>query len=94
MRTDKDSSDATANLHQQDVAVEKVDVQKVRLTSASKENPLIVVDGVVSESADLSLIDPETIYSVNILKDATATALYGEKGVHGVILITTKNKGK
>ena len=67
-------------------------------------NPLYVIDGVVvgkgSDNASLmeswnplSSIDPNAIESVSVLKDASATALYGSRGANGVILITTK-KGK
>ncbi len=51
--------------------------------------PLYVVDGVPYEG-DVSAIDPGDIASTSILKDATATALYGSRGANGVILITTK----
>ncbi len=51
--------------------------------------PLYVVDGVPYEG-DISSIDPGDIASTSILKDATATALYGSRGANGVILITTK----
>lgn len=67
-------------------------------------NPLYVIDGVVvgkgSDNASLmeswnplSSIDPNAVESVSVLKDASATALYGSRGANGVILITTK-KGK
>ncbi len=51
--------------------------------------PLYVVDGVPYDG-DLSSIDPGDIASTTILKDATATSLYGSRGANGVILITTK----
>lgn len=49
--------------------------------------PLILVDGVERE---LSTIDPYTIESLNVLKDASATAVFGVRGANGVIIITTK----
>lgn len=52
-------------------------------------NPLIIVDGVTYEG-DLSSIDPGDIASYNVLKDATATSLYGTRGANGVIVIMTK----
>ena len=52
-------------------------------------NPLYVVDGKVVASIDD--INPEDIENVNVLKDAAATAIYGEKGANGVVIITTKN---
>ncbi|HMR84134.1 MAG TPA: TonB-dependent receptor [Niabella sp.] len=53
--------------------------------------PLIVVDGVMGRS--INSLDPEDIASLSILKDASATAVYGIDGANGVILITTK-KGR
>ena len=50
--------------------------------------PLIVVDGIIRES--FAQIDPNEIESINILKDASATAVYGVKGANGVIIVTTK----
>ncbi len=55
----------------------------------ASSSPLYVVDGVPYEG-DVSAIDPGDIASTSILKDATATALYGSRGANGVILITTK----
>lgn len=49
--------------------------------------PLVLVDGV---ERDYSQIDPEDIESFSVLKDASATAVYGVRGANGVILITTK----
>lgn len=51
-------------------------------------NPLIVVDGIIRDS--YSQIDPNEIQTMSILKDASATAVYGVKGANGVIIITTK----
>ena len=61
----------------------------------SSRAPLYVVDGIPFE-ADLSGIDPSDIASMTVLKDATATALYGSRAANGVVLITTKKgeKGK
>lgn len=60
------------------------------LQSLSSSSPLVLVDGL---ERDMSLITPEEVESVSILKDAAAVALYGYKGVNGAILITTK-RGK
>ena len=60
------------------------------LQSLSTSNPLILVDGVERE---ISVVAPEEVESVTILKDAAATALYGYKAANGAILITTK-RGK
>lgn len=53
-------------------------------------SPLIVVDG-VPFSGNINTIPPNDIESMNVLKDATATALYGSRAANGVILITTKS---
>lgn len=55
-------------------------------------NPLYVLDGVPYDGT-LSSINPEDIENLTVLKDATATAIYGARGTNGVIVITTK-KGK
>ena len=53
--------------------------------------PLVVIDGIIGGS--LSNVDPNDIESMNVLKDASAAAIYGTRGAAGVILVTTK-KGK
>ena len=50
--------------------------------------PLILIDGV---EGDLSTVAPENIASIDVLKDASAAAIYGTRGANGVILITTQN---
>ena len=57
-------------------------------TFAGGQDPLIMVDGI--ESSNYNNIDPNEIESVSILKDASATAVYGVRGANGVLLITTK----
>ncbi|SDE91400.1 TonB-linked outer membrane protein, SusC/RagA family [Bacteroidales bacterium KHT7] len=68
-----------------------INIRGVRSLSASPD-PLYVVDGMIT-SNDLSSINPADIESVDVLKDASATAIYGSRGANGVVLITTK-KGK
>lgn len=53
----------------------------------ANNKPLVLVDGV---ERSMDLVDPEDIASFSILKDATATALYGVRGANGIVLITTK----
>ena len=59
-------------------------------------NPLILIDGLEVSTDDLARMEPDNIASFSIMKDATATALYGARGANGVILVTTKEgkKGK
>ncbi len=59
----------------------------------SKAAPLIVLDGIIIDKAKMEAINPDNIESIQVLKDKSATALYGEKGKDGVILITSKKKG-
>lgn len=66
----------------------------------ASNNPLIVIDGVPMDnngvkglSNPLSMVNPQDIESFNVLKDASATAIYGSRGSNGVIIITTK-KGR
>lgn len=61
------------------------------VTSFSYANsPLILIDGVEMSSADLARLQPDDIASFSIMKDATATALYGARGANGVVMVTTK----
>ena len=53
-------------------------------------DPLILIDNVESSKLDLSRLAPEDIESFSVLKDASATAMYGARGANGVILVTTK----
>ena len=60
-------------------------------TFGSGQSPLLILDGVEITAQMLNNIPPETIESFSVLKDATATALYGSRGANGVMIITTKN---
>ena len=77
---------------------------QIRIRGGSSLNasnaPLIVIDGVALDntgvkgmSNPLSMVNPQDIESFNVLKDASATAIYGSRGSNGVIIITTK-KGR
>lgn len=69
--------------------------QVIRIRGANSINgnnaPLIVVDDLIG--ADFNTLNPNNIESIQVLKDASATAIYGSRGANGVILVTTK-KGK
>lgn len=56
----------------------------------TSSDPLFVVDGIIGVSNALSTLNPEDIVSMDVLKDASATAIYGARGANGVIIITTK----
>ncbi|WP_170845778.1 SusC/RagA family TonB-linked outer membrane protein [Parapedobacter composti] len=53
-------------------------------------SPLLLIDGVVSEMSELRHLDPFSVANVSVLKDASATAVFGVRGANGVIIITTK----
>ena len=59
-------------------------------SSSGVSEPLVLIDGVESSRLDLARMAPEDIESFSVLKDASATAMYGARGANGVILVTTK----
>jgi TonB-linked SusC/RagA family outer membrane protein len=59
-------------------------------TFGTNTNPLILIDGIELTTTDLARLQPDDIASFSVMKDATATALYGARGANGVLLITTK----
>ncbi|MDO5570832.1 MAG: TonB-dependent receptor [Bacteroidales bacterium] len=59
-------------------------------TFGANTSPLILIDNIELTSTDLARLQPDDIASFSIMKDATATALYGARGANGVILVTTK----
>ncbi|NQD70052.1 TonB-dependent receptor [Sphingobacterium shayense] len=56
----------------------------------ASNSPLYVVDGVPLSSGGIEFINPKDIASMDVLKDASATAIYGSRGANGVIIVTTK----
>ena len=58
------------------------------VSSFSNSSPLVLVDGV---ERDFSSIDPNEVANISVLKDASATAVFGAKGANGVIIVTTKS---
>lgn len=56
-------------------------------------DPIYVIDGVIRSSADFQSLSPEDIEGMSILKDASATAVYGSRATNGIVQVTTK-KGK
>ncbi|TYP77320.1 SusC/RagA family TonB-linked outer membrane protein [Aquimarina intermedia] len=64
-------------------------------TTLGDNNPLFVIDGVPTQRQEVfSSINPSTIESVQVLKDASAASLYGSRAGNGVIIVTTKNSAK
>ena len=61
------------------------------LRTGDAMQPFYVIDGI--PGVDISMVSPDDIESIDVLRDATATAIYGSKAANGVIIITTKNGG-
>ncbi|MES2179865.1 MAG: SusC/RagA family TonB-linked outer membrane protein [Gemmatimonadota bacterium] len=70
-------------------AAMQVRIRGVRSMSSGRNEPLYVVDG-IPISGGIEDFNPATIESIDVLKDAAATAIYGSRGSNGVILVTTK----
>ena len=74
----------------EDIKVQTDSPLKIRSADGKGEKPLIVKDGVIADNQNVDNIPPETIESISVLKDESATAKYGDKGKNGVVEITTK----
>ncbi|RVT79573.1 TonB-dependent receptor [Flavobacterium sufflavum] len=72
--------------------VGSINIRGSRSISASN-SPLYVVDGIPLNSGGIDFINPNDIEAIDVLKDASATAIYGSRGANGVIIVSTK-KGK
>ena len=72
---------------------ENVSINIRGLASINASSPMILVDGVV---ADMTVVNPDDVESISILKDAASAAIYGSRAANGVVLVTTKKgrKGK
>ncbi|MFI5129712.1 MAG: SusC/RagA family TonB-linked outer membrane protein [Chitinophagales bacterium] len=66
-----------------------INIRGVRSLTASN-SPLFVVDGIPLITGSIDNINPQDIESIDVLKDASATAIYGSRGANGVVIITTK----
>jgi TonB-linked SusC/RagA family outer membrane protein len=64
------------------------------IPSFSGTDPVVIIDGVPQTLTDFNSINPSDIESINVLKDAATTAIYGVKGGNGVIVVTTKSGRK
>ena len=53
-------------------------------------DPLYVVDNIPLSSGGIEYLNPNDIESIDVLKDASATAIYGSRGANGVVIVTTK----
>jgi TonB-linked SusC/RagA family outer membrane protein len=92
-RVDKSLQGRIAGLQIQNITSEVGEAPQIRIRGlgsiSASSNPLVVVDGFPIENG-LEYINPSTIESIEVLKDASSTAIYGSRGANGVILVTTK----
>lgn len=66
-------------------------IRGISTINDAARSPLIIIDGVEASASDLNALDSEVIDGFSILKDATATAMYGTRGANGVMIVTTKS---
>ena len=64
------------------------------VSTMGNNDPLIVIDGLISSTSTLNSLNPEDIDNISILKDAGSAAIYGSRSSNGVILVTTKQGSK
>lgn len=69
--------------------VGSINIRGVRSLTASN-SPLFVVDGIPLSTGGIDNLNPQDIESIDVLKDASATAIFGSRGANGVIIVTTK----
>ncbi len=69
--------------------VGNINIRGVRSINASN-SPLFVVDGIPLTSGGIDYLNPNDIESIDVLKDASATAIFGSRGANGVVIVTTK----
>ena len=60
------------------------------ITTLNNNNPIAVIDGVITDISAVSMLNSNDIESIEVLKDASASAIYGSRGAAGVVIITTK----
>ncbi|GAB3028311.1 TonB-dependent receptor [Niabella terrae] len=70
--------------------VASINIRGVRSLTASN-SPLYVVDGIPLMTGGIEYINPNDIEAIDVLKDASATAIYGSRGANGVVIVTTKS---
>jgi TonB-dependent starch-binding outer membrane protein SusC len=70
--------------------VRSLGVRTGTVVTGASNDPLFVVDGIPLISGGIDNINPQDIESIDVLKDASATAIYGSRGANGVVIITTK----
>lgn len=77
------------------ISIEKKESPKIHLgRNPTINQPLFVIDGIISNDSILKTINPENIKTINVLKGNGATAIYSEAGKNGVVIIETKDLTK
>ena len=71
---------------------EKVTIGRANSSTRGGSDPLIVVDGKIISSKEFRELDSDSIHKIDLLKDAFATTIYGEKAKNGVILLYMKKR--
>ncbi|MGE5395033.1 MAG: TonB-dependent receptor [Candidatus Saccharibacteria bacterium] len=64
------------------------------ISTMNDNNPLVVIDGIITEGESLNKLNPADIDNISVLKDAGSAAIYGSRSANGVILVTTKKGAK
>ena len=64
------------------------------ISTMNNNDPLVVIDGIITEGESLNKLNPADIDNVSVLKDAGSAAIYGSRSANGVILVTTKKGAK
>lgn len=85
----KNSGDET-----QDSTKKKKDNVLIKVRSKLSPEPLYILDGLPMVDGNLNQVDPNNIEHISVLKDSSATAIYGSRGKYGVVLIATKSGNK
>jgi TonB-linked SusC/RagA family outer membrane protein len=70
--------------------ISEITIRGIGTISGDRE-PLFVIDGFPTDANNAAAIDPSNIQSIDVLKDASSTAIYGSRGANGVVIITTKS---
>jgi TonB family protein len=68
----------------------KTEPEKVSISVSDSKEPLYILDGKPITQEEMKALSPEKIEKIDVLKDASATAIYGTRGINGVVIITTK----
>lgn len=85
---------APANVKKDTVNKNRIILGGIRSEKLNTAKPLFVLDGKIIKEEELRALNPNVIGSMNVLKGASATSVYGEKGKNGVIVIKSKSKRK